>query len=280
MSVFRNLLIRVFAALIGASFSFQASAFLYPVANTEPFNDASTGEPHILTGVGMREIVGEDGNRKVPYPSIMQAAQWLASDPSRIYATEPLANCTWFCVASIYGDSIASLAERWEDFRWTSKVLIPNAAGSKVCSGVVIRQGSNAGLVTNPFYVGPNFDGACGYVYSSCVMEMQGAAELKHGEIYDTDADGHSASTQLKVRCYGGTTVLMRLVSGNVEGEDLIKLSNGGKSRLFVNDNPLSNRVKLHEGLNTLKLSDKLEIPSNVTLGEFRGSAVLQVSMY
>ncbi|KAG1219217.1 hypothetical protein G6F68_021452 [Rhizopus microsporus] len=51
-------------------------------------------------------------------------------------------------------------------------------------------------------------------------MEMQGAAELIHGEIFDTDADGHSASTQLKIRCYGTTYVRMRLVSGSGAGDE------------------------------------------------------------
>ncbi|MDH2053259.1 hypothetical protein [Achromobacter marplatensis] len=282
MSVlFRNLLIRVFAALIGAGVSFHAYAFLYPVAVTTPFIEGGSGELHITTRVGKREIVGEDGDRKVPYNSIMQPAHWLASDPSRIYAATPVGNCTWYCVASTRNDSIADLAERWSYLSWSGKVLIPGAAGSKVCSGVIIRTDRDEGLVTSPFYVGPNFDGNCGYVYSNCIMEMQGAAELIHGEIFDTDADGHSASTQLKIRCYGTTYVRMRLVSGSGAGdEDRVTLSNGGKSRLFVNDNPISSQLRLQDGINTVKLSDKLEIPADVTLGKFTGSAVLMVEPY
>ncbi|GEM_PF-1758135 len=282
MSVFfRNLLIRVFAALIGAGLSFHAYAFLYPVAITESFIETGSGKLYIKTSIGKREIVGEDGNRKVPFNSIMQPAHWLASDPSLIYAEVPALNCTWFCLEAEENETIASLADRWRYFVWNSEVLIPNAAGSKVCSGVIIRTSRHPGVVTSPFYVGPNFDGSCGYVYSNCIMDMQGPAELIHGEIFDTDADGHSASTQLKIRCYGTTYVRMRLVSGRGAGdEDVVRLSNGGKSRLFVNDNPISSQLRLQDGINTVKLSDKLEIPADVTLGKFTGSAVLMVEPY
>lgn len=277
----RNLLIRVIAALIGAGVSFHAYAFLYPVATTEPFIETSSGALYIRTEVGKREIIGEDGNRKVPYNAIMQPAQWLARDPSRIYAGTPADNCTWFCLVAQANETIATFAGRWQFTLWNSKVLIPNAAGAKVCSGVIIRTSRHQGLVTSPFYVGPDVDGSCGYVYSNCIMDMQGAAELIHGEIFDTDADGHSASTKLKIRCYGATSVRMRLMSGSGAGdEDRVKLSNGGKSRLFVNDNPISGQLRLQDGINTVTLSDKLEIPADVTLGTFTGSAVLMVEPY
>jgi hypothetical protein len=208
----------------------------------------------------------------------MQPAQWLKKEPSLIYAQAPINNCTWFCIHSD-GETLQAFAKRWAYTSWSSSVMVPGAAGEEICSGVIIRADRHTGAVSDPFFVAPSENSSCAYVSSACSVDMPGVAALKHGNLLEINANGHTASAQLRFDCVGGMKARLLLLSGNdADGVDGIKLSNGGKSRLFLEGKPLKNSVvTLQKGINTLTLSDKLELPENVEMGSFSGNAVLVI---
>lgn len=271
---------RILAALLGLGFSLQAHAFLYPVTTEmKTYYEKGQEELKLHLALTSMEIAG-DGTRWVPSGYIMQPAQWLASQPSVIYAATPIENCTWFCIKS-KGETLADFTKRWFQTNWTTRVMVPNAPGNQICSGVIIRGDQGTGVVSNLFFMSPNQGSACGYAYPFCVMEMPGAAELNHGDLFDTEANGHTASTKLWVRCNGRMLARFRFApGGDVQGTQHVSLSNGGRSRLYVEDTPLEFMLTLNVGLNTLTLSDKLDIPADVKLGKFSGNAVLIVEQF
>lgn len=271
----RRYFFQILAWLILGASALPAHAFQYPVTTlTEVNGSYPTGS--VRTTAALRKMSVPPDETYVPAGYIMQPALWLASDPSSIWISTPPRDCTWYCVRST-GEKLSSLTSRWGETIWTSDYKMPNPRGAKVCSGVVIHAGENTGWISaSVFYVGQHVESACGYPVATCTLDSA-PVTLSHGLLSETEADGHSASTSLSVNCSDPAYARITLRSG--ADSQRIALDNGGKSRLFVEGRPIGSLLSLAQGANSLALSDKLELGPDIKLGDFRGSAVLVLTL-
>ncbi|NCH59557.1 hypothetical protein [Cronobacter dublinensis] len=97
---------------------------------------------------------------------------------------------------------------------------------------------------------------------------------IDHGIISLKDAEGHSASTNLRVDCSNQIAVEFTLIGD----EPYVYLKPSGKSEIKVDGKPLKNRIDLPTGSSTLKIEDLL---TGVTAeGVNTGSSVLIMMPY
>lgn len=253
----------------------SVDAFSYPVTTQLAIaGDGSRFSVEVTTS--FQDVHTVPDQTFVPKGYIMQPASWVANSPSNVWAVTPVNDCSWYCIRS-NGEAISAFARRWRSMSWVSSEVAPHFPGDMICSGIIIRGDEGTGLVSQLFFVPPQTSTSCAMSTARCTLD-HGMLTLAHGSISDSQAQGHSASAILKITCSTYISGKVTLRSG--ADSERIALDNGGKSRLYVANQAMGSKLPLQQGLNTIELTDKLEIDNGTKLGPFRGSAVLVLDMY